>query len=201
VFTPRAARECQDAGARPWPACAVRRASGISPSLAAPRSRTVRRRCHARRTYQPFQCAAHPTARKGVTGPADPRLLGRVGSSFSLTPCSGRRGRRFKSGHPDREMAGHKASSDLPFVLHIPGCPILGARWERTQVMDCLVRRTTAELSHFRSRAHGARRTQAGRRPWQEREEFADRGAAQFPPVAGQASRGNVARLGAACRS
>jgi len=47
---------------------------------------------------------------------------------------SGRRGRRFKSGHPDRETAGHKASSGLPFTLRVPGCPILGARWERTQV-------------------------------------------------------------------
>jgi hypothetical protein len=30
-------------------------------------SRTVRCKCHARRTYQPFQCAARRRARKGVT--------------------------------------------------------------------------------------------------------------------------------------
>ena len=45
--------------------------------------------------------------------------------------ASGRRGRRFKSGHPDRETAGHKASNGLLFVLRVPGCPILGACWER----------------------------------------------------------------------
>ena len=44
----------------------------ISPTR---RSRTVRCKCHARRPYQPFQRAAHPMARKGVTGPADQRLL------------------------------------------------------------------------------------------------------------------------------
>ena len=57
-----------------------------------------------------------------------------VGSSFPLTLRSGRRGRRFKSGHPDRKTAGHGAYSDLPFALRVPGCPILGASWERKQV-------------------------------------------------------------------
>ena len=51
-----------------------------------------------------------------------------------LNLASGRRGRRFKSGHPDREMAGHKVSSGLPFALRVPRCPILGARWEPAQV-------------------------------------------------------------------
>jgi len=32
------------------------------------RSRTVRYKCHVRCPYQPFRCAAHPMARKGVTG-------------------------------------------------------------------------------------------------------------------------------------
>ena len=71
---------------------------------------------------------------EGCDWPGGPSVAGRVGSSFPLTPCSGRRGRRFKSGHPDRETAGHKASSGLPFALRVPGCPILGACWERTQV-------------------------------------------------------------------
>jgi hypothetical protein len=68
-----------------------------------------------------------------VTGPAGHRRLAELASPFPLTPCSGRRGRRFKSGHPDRKTAGHKTSSGLPFVLRALGCPILGARWERTQ--------------------------------------------------------------------
>ena len=41
------------------------------------RSRTVRCKCHARRAYQPFQCAASP-ARKGVTGPGGPAVAGTV---------------------------------------------------------------------------------------------------------------------------
>jgi hypothetical protein len=45
--------------------------------------------------------------------------------------ASGRRGRRFKSGHPDRKTAGHEAYRDLPFALHAPRCPVLGASWER----------------------------------------------------------------------
>ena len=68
---------------------------------------------------------------EGCDGPADHRLLAGSGSSFPLTPCSGRRGRRFKSGHPDRKTTGHKASIDLPFALRVPGCPILAASWER----------------------------------------------------------------------
>ena len=44
-------------------------------SLPTRRSRTVRCKCHAWRPYQPFQCAAQPMARKGVTGPAGHRLL------------------------------------------------------------------------------------------------------------------------------
>ena len=43
--------------------------------IADSRSRTVRRKFHARRPYQPFQYAAHPMAGKGVTGPADHQLL------------------------------------------------------------------------------------------------------------------------------
>ena len=73
---------------------------------------------------------------EGSDWPGGPLVAGRVGSSFPLTPCSGRRGRRFKSGHPDKGMAGHKASSGLPAALRAPGCPILGAHWERTQVTE-----------------------------------------------------------------
>jgi hypothetical protein len=63
-----------------WPITERNRATDLPmrPDSARPptrRSRTVRRKCHARRPYQPFQCAAHPTARKGVTGPADHRWL------------------------------------------------------------------------------------------------------------------------------
>ena len=39
-------------------------------------SRTIRRKYHARRSYQRFRCAAHPTARK-LTGRADQQLLAR----------------------------------------------------------------------------------------------------------------------------
>ena len=41
------------------------------------RWRTVRGKCHGRRPYQPFQCAARRKARKGVTGPAGRQLLAR----------------------------------------------------------------------------------------------------------------------------
>jgi hypothetical protein len=43
---------------------------------------------------------------------------------------SGRRGRRFKSGHPDHETAGHRTSDDLRSAFYPPGCPNLGAKWE-----------------------------------------------------------------------
>ena len=87
----------------------------------------------AQRVLRPFQCAAHRMARKVRLAR---RTIGcwQVGSSFPLMPRSGRRGRRFKSGHPDRETAGHKASRDLLFALRVSQCPILGARWERTPV-------------------------------------------------------------------
>ncbi len=55
-----------------WPAVVIPR---LSPTR---RLRTVRCKCHARRPYQPFQCAAHPMARKGATGPPDQRLLARL---------------------------------------------------------------------------------------------------------------------------
>jgi hypothetical protein len=93
------------------------------------------RAAEAQRPRSPiYRAAAHPTAREGVTGPADHRLLAGLARRSRLRRVRDRRGRRFKSGHPDRETAGHKASSGLRFVLHIPGCPILGARWERTQI-------------------------------------------------------------------
>ncbi len=42
-------------------------------------------------------------------------------SSFPLTPRSGRRGRRFKSGHPDREMAGtrHLVTCRLHYTVPV----------------------------------------------------------------------------------
>ena len=52
-----------------------------------------------------------------MTGPDGPSVAGRISSSFSLTPCWGRRGRRFKSGHRDQRTAGHTVSSGLRFVF------------------------------------------------------------------------------------
>src|SRR5690349_3912670 len=66
--------------------------------------------------------------------PPTPCVSWDSGQTLSGAASSGRRGRRFKSGHPDQKTAGHKASSGLPFALRVPGCPILGARWERTSV-------------------------------------------------------------------
>jgi len=60
------------------------------------RARTLRCKCRARRPYQPFSYAAHPVARKGVTSPADYRLLAGLARRSPLTLCSGRRGREFK---------------------------------------------------------------------------------------------------------
>jgi hypothetical protein len=57
---------------------------------------------------------------------SDQHIHSSSGTLFECLPGSGRRGRRFKSGHPDRKTAGHEANRDLPFALHLPGCPI----WE-----------------------------------------------------------------------
>ena len=46
---------------------------------------------------------------------------------------SGRRGRRFKSGHPDHVIAGHTVCGGLRFALRLSRCPILGAKRERTR--------------------------------------------------------------------
>ena len=53
------------------------------------RLRTVRCKCHAWRPYQPFQRAAHPTARKGVTWPGGPSIAGKVSSSTLLGSSEG----------------------------------------------------------------------------------------------------------------
>ena len=57
---------------------------------------------------------------------SDQHIHSSSGTLFECLRGSGRRGRRFKSGHPDRKTAGHEANRDLPFALHVPGCPI----WE-----------------------------------------------------------------------
>jgi hypothetical protein len=90
--------------------------------------------------------------------PPTPCVSWDSGQTPSSASSSGRRGRRFKSGHPDRETAGHRASSGLLFVLQILGCPILGARWERTQV-TVVVRSAPGSFAESRqlsttSRAH-----------------------------------------------
>jgi hypothetical protein len=57
---------------------------------------------------------------------SDQRTRPSSGLLFERLRGSGRRGREFKSPHPDRESAGHGAYCDLPFALHAPGCPVLG---------------------------------------------------------------------------
>ena len=52
---------------------------------------------------------------------SDQRINPSSGPLFERSRGSGRRGRRFKSGHPDRETAGHKANSDLPLYYTFSG--------------------------------------------------------------------------------
>ncbi len=48
---------------------------------------------------------------------------------------SGRRGGRFKSGHPDHKIPGHTVSGDLRFAFLLCRCPILGAKRERAGLL------------------------------------------------------------------
>ena len=92
---------------------------------------SVRHSCAKSLCFGGVRCGVlwYETAGQGVSGAAE----------LSLVLRSGRRGRRFKSGHPDRETAGHRASRDLLSVLRVLRCPILGAYWERTLVIGAVL--------------------------------------------------------------
>ena len=101
-----------------------------------PRLRTVRCKCHARRPYQPFQCAAHPTARKGLTGLADHWLLAGLARRSRLRRVRDEEAAGSNPATPTREWQVTRHLVACPSALRAPGCPILGAHWERTQVTE-----------------------------------------------------------------
>jgi hypothetical protein len=49
------------------------------------RSRTIRCKCHAWRTYRPFQCAAHPHGSEGRDWPDGPAFAGKVEATVLQT--------------------------------------------------------------------------------------------------------------------
>ena len=59
---------------------------------------------------------------------SDQHIHSSSGTLFECLRGSGRRGRRFKSGHPDRKTAGHEANRDLPFGITRSRVPDFGSQ-------------------------------------------------------------------------
>src|SRR5215468_9339290 len=73
-----------------------------------------------------LDCRGFPGSASGSLRRFRRRGVAQLGSALR----SGRRGRRFKSGHPDQETAGHRVFGGLRFAFCSSRCPVLGAEWE-----------------------------------------------------------------------